>query len=98
MVPLDGFEVREPSHREPVLVALSLVDHGVNMPGKNFPCLQHHRLIALLQLLIDAERPLDGGRGANTFNAIYFSGVCHDDFCQSQGVDSTQGLSFVVSI
>ena len=38
-IALDGLEVGEAADRQPVLVALALVNHSVDMPGEDFPSL-----------------------------------------------------------
>jgi hypothetical protein len=79
MVTLNGLQVNETTDNQPPLVVLPLIDHSVNMSGENLSRLQKNGLITLLQLLIDAKRPLNRGGGNNFFN-----GVAHGRPLQSQ--------------
>jgi hypothetical protein len=48
VIALDGFEMNEPADGQPMLVALSLIDHRVDTLGEDFPCLHDDRPIMLL--------------------------------------------------
>jgi hypothetical protein len=56
MIALNGFQMRETSDREPPLVAFPLSTIAQSLPGKNFPRLQAHGTVRVLQLLINAKR------------------------------------------
>jgi hypothetical protein len=39
VIALNGLQVSETTDSQPLLVALPLINHSVNMLGKDFPCL-----------------------------------------------------------
>jgi len=53
----------EPADSQPMLVALSPIDHCIDSLGEDFPCLHYNRPIMLPQLLVDGKRALNCGRG-----------------------------------
>jgi hypothetical protein len=70
MVALNGLQVHETADSQPLLVALSLIDHSKNMRGKNLPCLEHDGPITLLKLLVNGKSAFDSFRSGVLFHQI----------------------------
>jgi hypothetical protein len=71
MVALNGLQVHETADSQPLLVALSPVNHSKNMRGKNLPCLEHDGPITLLKLLVNGKSAFVSG--AFSWVSILFS-------------------------
>jgi hypothetical protein len=70
MIALDRFQLNETTDRQPLLGTLALINHSINMLGKNLSRLPQDGLIARLQLLINRERPLNRGRRNDFFDEV----------------------------
>jgi hypothetical protein len=70
MVALNGLQVHETADSQPLLVALSPVNHSKNMRGKNLPCLEHDGPITLLKLLVNGKSAFHSHRGDVLFDRI----------------------------
>lgn len=78
VLPLDGLQVGQAADRQPFFVALTAVDHSVNMLGQDLSRLHYHGLIAGLHLQIDCQWALDGCRRDDGFQGI---GLRHGTRC-----------------
>ena len=48
VIALNSLQVGEATDCKPLIIALSLINHPVNMLSKNFSCLKHDGMVTLL--------------------------------------------------
>jgi hypothetical protein len=68
MIALDRLQTGKPSYRQTVLVPLASIDQSIDVLGEDLSHLQKYRVISLHELLIDAQRALNGGEGYGLFD------------------------------
>jgi hypothetical protein len=68
MIALNGLQVTQTTHGQALLVMLTLIDHSENMLCENLSCLQDHRGVVRVQLLVDVECAFDSSGGNDQFD------------------------------
>ena len=68
VVTFNRFQVNQTADRQSLLIALTLINHPVDMLSQDFPGLLNNRLITVLKLLVDGQGTFDGGGRDDLFD------------------------------